>query len=288
MTNWLVTVNLGGDKQSAQRRAGMRDWTERILADGERRPVVIFAQEVFTGWLDLFSPRQWVVTLGTDQGWQVRSAVVTSRALAVTRVDDRTVSNLHYHGNYMAVARWERPGQQDIILASVHASPNEADPEKYEWRGPLPEPRHGGRDERYVGSRLWDSDLLLATLRDLHSTTGLPVLAGGDLNESLLYDFDTSGRQLGTWGKEYFELAHRYGLIPWLHKAWADGNGHSERPTRGLYQLDHLLTTADAAELLGTEPLPHVDQEWKDRAALDSLSDHAPVWTAFSESLNFG
>jgi hypothetical protein len=55
--------------------------------------------------------------------------------------------------------------------------------------GPTPEARHGGDDPRYVGGRLWDSDLVLHSLLEI-AGQGPPLLAAGDLNEALAYDVD--------------------------------------------------------------------------------------------------
>jgi len=54
VTDWAVTVNLGGPRQAALSSQGMLTWTEDTVLEG-RRPRLIFAQETFSGWLNLVS-----------------------------------------------------------------------------------------------------------------------------------------------------------------------------------------------------------------------------------------
>jgi hypothetical protein len=269
MTDWAVTVNLGGEWQEVTRKMGMLAWTRDVLL--ARRPAIVFAQETFAGWAETLGAEGYRIAMGMDRGWKVRSALVLRRDLEFTGLTVVDLPNLGYHGSYVAAVRWRRGGG-DVALVSLHASPNPAEPENYRWPpdAGFPEARLGGTDPRWPSQQLWDSDLVLRTVADLHGKLGLPVLAAGDLNESL--DDDPEG---GTWAQEYFESAKRQGLVPWLHERWA-----SERATRGVLQLDHVLVSRDALPLLSRTGEPEVDQGWADAEAALTQSDHAPVWFA--------
>jgi hypothetical protein len=267
MTDWAVTVNLGGEWQDALRKAGMLAWTrEALLA---RRPAIVFAQETFAGWAEKLEAEGYRIAMGVDPVWKIRSALVLREDLEFTGLTAVDLPNLGYHGSYVAAVRWHRGGG-DVVLASLHASPHPAEPERYGWPSDagLPEARLGGTDPRWPSQQLWDSDFVLRTVADLHGKLGLPVLAAGDLNESL--DDDPEG---GTWAQEYFESARRHGLVPWLHERW-DG----ERATRGVLQLDHVLVSHEALPLLSRTGEPEVDAGWVDARAALTRSDHAPVW----------
>ncbi len=134
-------------------------------------------------WLDVWRQADYDAWFGPDKGWRVRSALLTHPTLTAQPPPDAALEILDYHGSYVAGAQVTLAGESVLVL-SVHASPQEADPEKYGWRGDWPEPRHGGDDPRYVGQRLWDSDLLLESLHRL-SGLGLPIIAAGDYNEAL-------------------------------------------------------------------------------------------------------
>jgi hypothetical protein len=246
----------------------MLKWTRDALS--RRAPVVCFVQETFPAWIALLEEDDdYTVLTGVERGWKVHSALVYRSDLQVERIDQTEVSALWYHGSYVAAARWTRPSGSEVILASVHASPNRAEPDRDGWprKVPLPTPRDPGLDRRWPPG-LWDSDLLLLTIRDLHSELGLPVLAAGDFNEALAYD--PVG---GTWGREYFTRAKDYGLRSWLHERWG-----GEIPTRGALQLDHVLISRDVVSLLSLDADPELDPAWADPEDARRLSDHAPVW----------
>lgn len=245
-------------------------WTEQALRT--RRPAVIFAQETFPSWLSLFDGGEYRVITGIDRGWKVQSALVCRSDMAMTKITETALPNLGYHGTYVVAAEWSNNrGGSPAILASVHASPNKAEPERYGWPTDAgsPQVRDPGTDRRWA-TGLWDSDYLLLTIHNLHKKLRMPVLAAGDLNESLLDD--PVG---GTWARTFFDQAAEYGLKSWLHDCWTD-----ERPTRGGVQLDHVLATEDAIPLLAADPPPEIDARWTNVEQLPALSDHAPIWFA--------
>jgi hypothetical protein len=275
MTDWVVTANLSGPKGTAPVKEAVHAWGREALA---RRPAIVFVQELPSdGWLAPWCAEGYRLAVGSHRGWQVRSAVLTRPDLTVDQMTAQDLPNLRYHGEYVATARWES-ARGPVVLASVHASPNPAEPERYGWPGVPPEPRDGGGDPRHAPKRLWDSDLLLESLVALAEAGDRPLLAGGDLNEALDYDLDPSGTRIGTWGQEYFERMRSNGLVPWLTDALG-----GEIPTRGRWQLDHLLLSRAADGLLATEPIPYLDATWQ-AADESARSDHAPVWAAIDFS----
>ena len=182
--------------------------------------------------------------------------------------------NLHHHGSYLAAARWKNGPTGLTVLVSVHASPNPADPEAYDWEGDLPAPRYGG-DPRYTSNQLWDSDLVLQTLRDLSDDGCVSLVAAGDFNEAMADDIEPGTQaRLGTWGQEYYTRVKEAGSSDWLYDAWRE-----ERPTREALQLDRVLVSRPAEFLLAASREPHVGAAWA-RTSADQLSDHAPVWFA--------
>ena len=272
VTEWAVTVNLGGECQSATRKEGMLAWTRDVVR--EHRPAVIFAQEAFSGWLRLFDDQEYKVIRGVDRGWSVQSLLVYRSDLTLEPITETALPHLGYHGTYVAAARWHRPDGSVVALASVHASPNPAEPETYGWPSnvALPGVRNGGDDPRWPGSQLWDSDFVLLTIRDLHKVLGMPVLAAGDFNESLKDDVEG-----GTWAREFFDRAREYGLRSWLHEMWVD-----EKATRRELQLDHVFVSDDGVSLLDAGAEPRVDVNWESAEAADELSDHAAIWFALA------
>ena len=276
MTEWMVTFNVGGSFARHEVRAHALEWAQRSLES--KRPAIVFAQEVPSDeWLAVWGEAGYEVSLGHDRQWKVRSALVTRKDLTVSPLSRDDFANLHYHGSYLAAARWStRVGE--VVLASVHASPNPAEPDRYGWRGQLPEARDGGGDVRYLRGERWDSDLVLATLGEMaNSGTGL-LIAAGDLNEALAFDLGPDGGRMGTWGKEFFQMVRDYGLEPWLHMAWG-----GERVTHDTLQLDHVLVTQPALALLSESPPPAIDDDWTLEEGVAERSDHAPVWVALND-----
>lgn len=274
MTDWAITINLGGEKQTGTAKDGTLTWTHEALADPVRRPHVVFAQEAFTDWLELMHESGYQACFGVERGWKTRAALLFRSDLEIQPFTEADLPHLGYHGNYVAAGRWNRPDGSSVILASVHASPDYADPVRYHWpeRAGVPTPRDGGADPRWPSQRLWDSDYLLVTLAALVEQFGLPVLAAGDFNESRL-----DGPEGGTWGAEYFKHAEQLGLKPWLHEVW-----QQEQSTRRGVQLDHILVGGGAEALLTTDPAPCVDRAWNGGHAASELSDHAAIWFALA------
>ncbi|MBF4766616.1 endonuclease/exonuclease/phosphatase family protein [Nocardioides agariphilus] len=278
MTDWCVTINLGGPRQSAVAQEGMLAWTQEIMA-GQCPPLMIFAQETFPEWLRVVRAAGYEVIEGVDRQWKVRSGLVVDKALSVRGLTEADLPHLFYHGNYVSAGLWKRPDGSEAVLASVHASPSYAEPERYGWPSDAghPKSRHGGSDPRWPNHRLWDSDYLLMTLRHLGDTFDLPLLAAGDFNESLLDDPEG-----GTWGSEFFSNADSLGVSSWLHEEWRDDYRH-ERPTRTGLQLDHILVARGGEKLLRSDPAPETDVRWADPRRARRLSDHAAIWFALAE-----
>lgn len=279
-TRWAVTVNVGGSFAAQAVQTGMVGWAVSAL---RREPIFVFAQEVPSPeWLTVWTDAGYSCVLGPDRGWRVRSALLISPEQVIEPLTppaetsaDPWLNTLGYHGSYVAAARWAS-ARGDVLLASVHASPTEADPDRYGWTGAPVTPRSGGGDPRYPGGRLWDSDLLLETLRAL-STIG-PLLAAGDLNEAVGFDISPDGARLGTWGTEYFARITAAGLTPWLATQW-----DTELPTHGRLQLDHVVVSWDAEGLLGRSPEPHRDGTWLNATGPVALGDHIPIWFAVDD-----
>jgi hypothetical protein len=268
-----VTINVGGGPgNSAARGAAMTNWACEVA---RARPAIIFAQEVPDSWLSVWTDDHagdYNVTLGVEPTWRMRSALITHRDLSITRLTEDDLPNLRYHGSYVAAACWENAPGGPVTLASVHASPTPAKPETYGWIGAKPRPRVGGGDPRYVSGRTWDSDYLLCTLGEMARES--PVIAAGDFNESRtddLYD-DESTRQRGTWGTEYFKIAEEIGFTDCVHRSRG-----TELPTRGRLQLDHILASGRAAQIVADDPPQSIDAAWA-RSPAQPLSDHAALW----------
>lgn len=263
----LLTVNVGGSAGgSAERAAAMTAWARDALV---RQPLLVAAQEVPSdAWLSVWEQAGYRPWLGPDKGWRVRSALFTHSSLEVGELPDAVAAILDYHGSYVAGAHVNLAGQSLLVL-SVHATPQKADPDKYEWRGDPSKPRHGGHDPRYTNERLWDSDLLLESLHRL-SSLDLPVVAAGDYNEALAYDLDPVSGHRGTWAKEYFDRAREYGYTDVLSQRWG-----CEKPTRGGLQLDRVLVNQAALGLI-PDGSPELDEAWE--AEGHGLSDHRAVW----------
>jgi hypothetical protein len=263
MSSAAVTVNVGGGPGgSTARTVDMSRWAERCIAD--EKPVIVFAQEVPNDdWLAIWKDAGYAVTDGVGPRWRIRSALVTRQDLDVTPLTEADCASLAYHGSYVAAARWNDAPRGPVILASVHASPQRADPEKYGWQAELPS----------VRNRLWDSDMVLSTLGSLARVPGsVGVLAAGDFNEARGYDLDDLGKTLGTWGQEYFAEVERLGFTDVTFTSWQE-----ERPTRGRLQLDHVLPHGAAGITADQSSLPHTDLWWDDPGHR-VLSDHAPLW----------
>ncbi len=151
MTTWAVTVKAGGQFARGQARAGMLNWA---LAASRTRPAIVFVQEVPSPeWLGIWDEARYQVILGVDRGWKTRSALLAREDLDVEPVttvsglscDDPAFGTLLYHESYVAVGLW-RSTAGPVLLASVHASPQRAEPALYGWTGPVVTPRNGGSE----------------------------------------------------------------------------------------------------------------------------------------------
>ncbi len=270
----MVTINVGGGPGgSPTRRMGMGDWARHALET--KQPAIVFAQEVPSeDWLRIWSDADYKVTDGEDRGWSIRSALITRKDLDVQPLTKEEFPSLWYHGSYVAAALWTNAPDTPLVLASVHASPNPAELETYEWplgAVPAPTARSGGPDSRWTPYQLWDSDMVLTTLLAMHSS-GSPVIAGGDFNESRLYDTGPGGERFHGWGHEFFDAMKRGGLIE-----LSLDSDDVEIPTRGGLQLDHVLVSETLDTAAGLLPETVVDEWWSQKDP-DTLSDHAALW----------
>lgn len=245
----------------------MSDWVRSAIQ--ERRPALIFAQEVTDEFTQALADSGYTVVTDPSRHWRVRSAIAGAPGVDLEAVSEADFPTLTYHGSYVAAGAWRNSPVGPMNVVSVHASPNYADPVTYSWPGELPAPRSGGGDPRYVPERLWDSDLVLATL-GLMAQSGRPLIAAGDFNESLVDDVDEQGQSRGTWGSEYFARATDLGL---LNPQTARGD--TEMPTRGGLQLDHFLFSESLAGAIKAPCDLSLDSAWSPAA---DLSDHVALW----------
>ena len=266
---WALSLNAegGGPSLTMAGRQRMVEWFRHAVA--QRSPAVVFAQETTDELLAAAREAGYGITLGSEPQWRPRSAILTAEDIRVEPLDPRQWPTLSYHGSYLAAGTWRNSPIGEVTLVSVHASPKPVEPELYAWPVHLPEARTGGGDPRWKPEVLWDSDLVLSTL-GLMAHGRSPLLAVGDFNESRLHDFDNSGRQLGTWGVEFFERAARLGLVDFTLAIVG-----VEIPTREGLQLDHILGTASAQELFAHPPVIEPDEAW---AGGSGPSDHTALW----------
>jgi endonuclease/exonuclease/phosphatase family metal-dependent hydrolase len=99
----------------------------------------------------------------------------------------------------------------------------------------------------------------------------IPFLVGGDLNAAR--DLDKPGRVTGN--NAFFDLARDRGFRSLTEDRWGEERQTFHRSDSAPYQLDHLLSDASTAGLLGT---PIIDD-----AAVTELrhSDHTPLSTTY-------
>jgi hypothetical protein len=246
----------------------MLKWAEAI-ATGDERPAAVFAQEVSDEWLEVWCAAGYGITVGTDRGWKIRSALITSSEVNIAPIPEGVWSNAYYHGSYVAAGLWTDAPGGAVALCSVHASPAIANPLLYGWAESAEVPRrHGGGDPRWTGGTLWDADYLAASLREMSTAT--PLLVAGDFNEARddVY-FDSSGAS-GSWGQEYFNSLESADLVEVSLR-----DGREAFPTRGRLQLDHILATASLVDRLELGNV-RLDKEWDNPG--HSLSDHSALW----------
>jgi hypothetical protein len=268
-----VTVNVGcGGPHPRSRAAAMTSWAAGAL---HREPGLVFAQEVPTApeWMGTWAEAGYTAVWGGPPVWRPRSVLLARLDVVLEPLSRKEFPALSYHGSYVAAARWvTSPTPRPIIVASVQAAPEPAEPEHYGWPFALPQPRDGGPASRHPRNQLWDSDLLLASLA---AFAGQGVIAAGDYNESLTGDAPDA-----SWSEEYRLRAAGAGLVDALLESWG-----AERPTRfppdgsKPVQLDHVLVDSVTAPLVASRAAA-VDEGWLARTGdvTDGRSDHAPVW----------
>ena len=229
-----ITANLGGGGPTATSyKTAADEWAEHVRQ--EKTLDLLFVQEVHDkDWLDAWRADAWHVVVGSGPVYKPRSAIIANFPIKSV-----SYSTSEYHGSYVAVARSE-PGAADAcFFASVHASPtplNEGWLERWDACGLLrPEPRTGGY--------LWDSDLVLESMRSLAAHT--PLIIAGDWNEARGWDVDHGG----VWGAQFFERVALAGFVDCAHREWG-----VEKPTHGTYQLDHVFASKNVASQINVDP----------------------------------
>lgn len=222
-----TTVNLGGGGPEAMGHKEAADtWAERVRH--ETTFDLLFVQEVHDqAWLDAWAANGWHVVVGSGPVYKPRSAAIARFPLVCVRYPTSD-----YHGSYVAVARMELGTVGDCFIASVHASPTRLDAgwlDRWDASGlPRPEPR--------TGLDLWDSDLVLESMRCVAAWG--PLIVAGDWNEARGWDVDHAG----VAGAQFFERVAFAGFVDCAHRKWG-----AEKPTHGTYQLDHVFATIDVA-----------------------------------------
>lgn len=277
---WAVTKNLGCASPSTvsrQRRLAAAAWAE---SERSRGTSLVFAQEVPDNeWIEQWTKAGYSVTeQRSGPRYRVRSAVLWSPAIRGQAVDLWSVG---YHGTYLAAAELNFPETEgSISVVSMHASPVTIGATyEAQWRRAtdhhLPKARAGTGSD---AGRLWDSDMVLASLEHL-CRSGSQVLAAGDLNEALRWD----DHHQGSWGAQYFENVRRAGLVSVLHdeRFWPAenptyfGTGHTP------YQLDHVLASPSIASHVLEAQVEVVDPA---AVAAGRSSDHAAIRFALAVS----
>lgn len=233
----------------------------------------MFVQEVpAQDWIDAWTAAGYEAADTAGPTFRVRSALLWRRGGPVVASEELRLPTSGYHGSYVAGAMLRLAHLDDVPIAalSVHASPRVVE-QRYldvwaEAVGDLPDPRAGaGRD----AGRLWDSDLVLATLRSI-DLERFEVLAAGDLNECRAWD-DTHP---GEWGREFFERVESACLVDCLHSRWGVERRTSFASGDAEYQLDHVLATERIDRLITSAD---VDEWSATEVSSGDRSDHAPV-----------
>lgn len=249
-----LSRNLGcGGPHSGATRVAAQNWVESVL----QAPVdILFLQEGPDTVADLLGGEYHVAEAPpTVPQYRCRSLVAVRRELDL-EVEQTVVPTALYHGTYLAACRVTLPDLGRTTLVSVHASPTPVTTEERQaWPGELPAARPSA-----LGGQLWDADMVLATL-GLMAPQG-PVLAAGDLNEARTWDKIHTGH----WGDEFFGRATELGLVDPLHRLWG-----VERPTRGGYQIDHVLASPDVADAVAAARV-------MERPDGPAMLDHLAVW----------
>lgn len=248
-----ITVNLGGGGPTATKyKTAADEWAKDVRQD--KTLDLLFVQEVHDqAWLDAWSAPDWHVVVGSGPLYKPRSAIIANFP-----IESFPYPTSDYHGSYVAVAKFKCSAPNACLFASVHASPTALKAvslERWDACGLLrPEPR--------TGLELWDSDLVLASMRSLAERG--PLIVAGDWNEARYWD---SGHG-GIAGKEFFEGVEAAGFVDCAFREWK-----AEKPTHGTYQLDHVFASKNVADQVKVHSAPG-----------EKISDHAPI--AFEVLLN--
>jgi hypothetical protein len=252
MTLKAVTFNLGGaGPRSGEYRSAAFAWS--AVARGHYD--IVFAQEIHDDeWLDDWRDDQYKVIEGAGPRYKARSAVLVANSLELCSPVELLTAE--YHGSYVAVASIVVGLDAPVVLASIHASPNEV---KDEWLGRWPR-REVPVPFARARFRLWDADMVLESMRVLLRTNAHLVVAG-DWNEARLWDATHSGEA----GKQFFDRVAESGLVDCAHSEWG-----KEFATHDHYQLDHVFATSSIAPLIRNL---HVVDDVGRRGG----SDHKPI-----------
>lgn len=257
MATRCVTANLacGGPGSAARSDEAIR-WL-RQLTEVAPQIDLAFLQETPAEATDALTALGWTVHgWGDARTYRCRSLVAVRGELAEGS-EPLELDTAGYHGSYLAAARLVVPAVGEVVAVSYHASPS-----KYVVTDQYPGDLPGARD---VGGRrpeLWDADLVVETLARV-AGSGHQVLAAGDLNESRRYDEDHGE----PWAHLLFATALRQGLHAATFGEWG-----GETPTRGRYQIDHVLATQRMAARLSAFEVADPDG-----AVAAPFSDHQPV-----------
>lgn len=94
---WAVTANLGGTFTSDSMKAGMLEWSSRAIA--VRRPMLIFAQEVFPNWIELVEEStDYGVMWAHDTPWRTASAIAYRNDVELSSLTPADVPQLRTTG----------------------------------------------------------------------------------------------------------------------------------------------------------------------------------------------
>ena len=241
----ILSANLG-QGFGAQAGAPVRDdWLAEVARHGHQ---VLFLQEMprTPEWGEQLATHGWQLHMSSGKTYPCRSGVAVPSSWRATAVH---LPNEDYHGTYLAAVDAHVPGLGEVRFVSIHASPTPlTSADHHAWTGQLPP----GRRPSPGAPAVWHSDQVLA---DIGAAAQAPMLVAGDLNEARRWD-EVHG---GSFGADWFRNAGELGFQDLVHPVWGE-----EHPTRGEYQIDHVLGTADVecvAADFGPEP-------WSDHRSL--------------------
>lgn len=251
-----VSANLGcGAVHSAETVVAAREW---VAAAGSDECDLLFLQEAPAAAVDDLSSSYTVHAHPPGATTYSCRSLLAVRKGSGIESGSFTLDSAGYHGSYVAAAEVTLPGQAPAVFVSLHAAPAKVEARYLAlWPHDPPEPR------RASGGTLWDSDMVAATV--IRLAAAQPVLAAGDFNEARGFDV----RDGKPWGVEYFAGLRDHGLVDSTFGRWGD----AEHPTRGEFQDDHVVATADLDALVD-EPVVTAER------GVPGESDHQPLrWT---------